>query len=160
MIVVVSGTPGTGKTVVSKWLSKKYKMKYLDVSKFVEKKGLFERYDKCRDTKVVDIKQLNKSMLKIIKKEKDIVIDSHMSHFIPQEYVDLCVVCKCNLKVLNVRLKKREYKNKKVRENLDAEIFDVCLQEAVDREHKIVIVDTSLPWKKRLISSIKALHSG
>jgi len=39
------------------------------------------------------------------------------------------------------RLKRRKYSKEKIRENLDAEIFDVCLNEAMERKHKMLVLD-------------------
>ena len=79
----------------------------------------------------------------ISKSKKLLVIDSHLSHYLPKKYVKLCVVTKCDLKVLKKRLEKRKYSKGKVRENLDAEIFDVCLNEAKELGHKVKVVDTT-----------------
>ena len=86
-------------------------------------------------------------MKKLIKaSKKDLVIDSHLSHHLPAKYVDLCYVMKCDLKKLKKRLINRGYSNNKVRENLDAEILQVCLLEALLNKHRVKVVDTS---KKR-----------
>jgi broad-specificity NMP kinase len=46
------------------------------------------------------------------------------------------------LKKLKKRLEKRNYSKSKIRENLDAEIFDVCLVEAKEKGHKIKVIET------------------
>ena len=145
---IITGTPGTGKTTLAKALSKKLNYKYIDVNKIVNKYNISEGYDKKRKTKIVDIKKLNKYLLIEINKAKSkksngIIIDSHLSHYLPKKYVDLCIVVKCNLKTLKKRLKKKKYSKEKIRENLDSEIFDICLQEAKQRKHKVEIVDTT-----------------
>jgi len=153
-VIIVSGTPGTGKTTLSKKLSIKLNLHYLDVNKIIRKYNIFEGYDKKRKTKIIDVKKLNKVLINEIKNyniriksikipKNGIIIDSHMSHNLPSKYVDLCVVTKCNLKVLEKRLKKKKYSKEKIRENLDAEIFDICLNEAKENKHKIMIVDTT-----------------
>src|SRR3989338_3054963 len=102
MIIIVTGSVGSGKTTISKELAGKLKAKYLDV------------------------KNLVKLLIKVIKNSKNsLVIDSHLSHYIPKIYVDYCVVCECDLKVLKKRLKKRGYSDVKIKENLDSQIFDV-----------------------------------
>jgi len=63
-VIVVSGTPGTGKTFVSKKIAKKLKFYYLDVNKAVSKYTLLEGYDKKRKTMIVDTKKLNKFLAK------------------------------------------------------------------------------------------------
>jgi adenylate kinase len=142
--IIVTGSVGTGKTTLSKRLSKKLNFAYVDVKRLIEKNRLYDGCDKKRKCKIVDTKKLNDFLIKLVKdSNKGIVIDSHMSHYLPKKYVDLCIVTKCDLKILEKRLKKRGYHKDKIRENLDCEIFDVCLNEARERKHKIKIVDTT-----------------
>ena len=145
--IIVGGTPGTGKTTLAKRLAKKLNFHYLDVNKIIEKYNISEGYDKKRDTKIIDTKKLNLALTKEIRNFKQskegIIIDSHLSHYLPKKYVDLCIVTKCNLKELENRLKKKKYSKSKIRENLDAEIFDVCLNEAKENGHKVIVIDTT-----------------
>ena len=154
MIIVVTGTPGTGKTKVAKEIAKLFGLKYFDLNSFVKKKKLYEKYDKKFDTYLVDIKKLNKNIVNIIKKNSDIVIDSHLSHYLDKKYVDLYLVVKCDIKILKKRLEKRNYSKLKLRENLDSEIFDVCLVEALEKGHKVKIVDTSKGVNKILLKKL------
>ncbi len=142
-VFIVTGSVGAGKTTLAKKLARKKKAKYVDVNKIIDEYKLGEGYDKKRKCKIVDVKKLNKALIKIIKNSKeDLVIDSHLSHFLPPKYVDLCIVTKCSIKKLRARLKKRGYSKSKVEENVDAELFDVCLNEAKELGHKIKIVYT------------------
>lgn len=143
--IVVSGSVGTGKTFVAKKLAKKYNLVYFDINDFIKRYKLYDYYDKKRETYVVDTEMLIPMLVKAIKdlKKFTIIFDGHFSHYIPDKYVKLCIICKCNLKVLEKRLEKRRYSKTKVRENLDVEIFDVILNEAKEMKHKIKIVDTT-----------------
>lgn len=149
-VVCITGTPATGKTTVAERLSEKYGFVYFDVNKYIANKNkLAEGYDKERKTKIVDTQKLNKfliehiNQLKADKKIKGIVIDSHLSHYLPKKYVNLVVVTKCNIKELSKRLKKRKYSQNKIKENLQAEIFDICYNEAFEAKHKIIVIDTT-----------------
>lgn len=142
MILIVSGTPGTGKTTFAKKLAKEKLFKYLDVKQVIKENNLSEGYDKDRDTEIIDIKKLNKFLIEIIKKQDNIVIDSHLSHYLPKKYVDKCYITKCPLPELKKRLEKRGYSKEKVRENLDAEIFDTCRIEALEAGHDVETVNT------------------
>ena len=172
--IIVTGSVGTGKTTLAKKLSKKLNYEYIDVNEVIKENKLDREYDKKRKCYVVDIKKLNKALIKSInqykesikneinkikkskikktnktnsikklKKIKGIIIDSHLSHYLPKKYVDLCIVTKCDLKELQKRLKKKKYDKEKIRENLDCEIFDVCLNEAREAGHKIIVINTT-----------------
>ena len=141
--IIVTGTPGTGKTTVAIRLAKLLGHNYVDVNNIIKKEKLNSGYDRKKKCKVVDEKKLSKILVKMIKKSEDgLVIDSHMSHYLPTDVVDVCVVTKCNLKLLKRRLKRRKYGEEKIRDNLDCEIFDVCLNEAKETGHNIVVTET------------------
>src|SRR3989338_2311031 len=113
--VIITGTPGTGKTTLAKKLAKKLNYPYIDVNKIVKENKLDREYDKKRKCYAVDIKKLNQSLIKLInnykknKKIKGIIIDSHLSHYLPKKYIGLCIVTRCELKELQKRLKKKKY---------------------------------------------------
>lgn len=146
-VFIVTGTPGTGKTTLAVKLAKQLGFRYIDVNKTIKKYNLSESYDKKRKTKIIDIKKLNNALIKEItafkKIEQGIIIDSHLSYCLSKRYATLCIVTKCNLKELERRLKKKRYSKDKTRENLDAEIFDICINEAKENNHKIIIIDTT-----------------
>ena len=143
--IIISGTPGTGKTTLAKKLAKHLGYTYIDVNKIIKEQDLSEGYDKERDTLIIPIRKLTKTIKEIIQ-NKNTIIDSHLSHLLPKSIVSHCIITKCDLKILQKRLKKRKYKPTKIRENLDVEIFDVCLNEAREKGHKISIVDTSIKY--------------
>ena len=142
--IIVTGTPTSGKTSIAMIIAKKINADYIDVNELIEKRKLSVGYDRKRRSILVDVDKLNKDLEKIIRgSKKNIVIDSHLSHYLSNKLVDLCIVTKCDLKELRKRLKKRGYHKGKIRENLDCEIFDVCYMEALALGHKIKVIDTS-----------------
>ncbi|MEK6853953.1 MAG: AAA family ATPase [Nanoarchaeota archaeon] len=178
--LIVTGTPGTGKTVLAKKLSLLLGYAYFDVGLFVKKVHIYSSYDRKRRTYVVDEAKLAGELIKVRAQigmrpivhsangrianaleafkasktgKKGIILDSHMSHYLHFKYADLCLVARCSLKTLEQRLKRKGYGQAKVRENLDAEIFDTCLTEAQEKGHKILAFDTTLAKN----SDVKAL---
>lgn len=147
--IIVTGSVCSGKTTMAKLIADKYNYQYLDVNKLIKEKKLYEGYDKELDSYIIDERKLVKVLKNLIKKSKiKLVIDSHLSHYLPKSQVELCIVTKCDLKELKKRLKKRGYSENKIRNNLDAEIFDVCLIEAKEKGHKIKIIDTTKGIKR------------
>ncbi|MBN1501997.1 adenylate kinase family protein [Candidatus Woesearchaeota archaeon] len=144
-VIIVTGVPGTGKTTIAKEISKEKNYLYIDVNKLIKKEKLYVGYDKKRACQIVDVNKLCKRLDEVIEKhskEKGIIIDSHLSHYLSNKKVDLCIVTKCSLKELKRRLKERKYSGQKIRENLDAEIFDTCRIEALEAGHKVKVVWT------------------
>jgi len=128
-VIIVTGTPGTGKTTLANNLSKKLNFHYLDANKIIKEYDISEGYDKKRDTNIIDTKKLNLALIKEInnhkKIENGIIIDSHLSHYLPKRHVDVCIVTKCDLKELENRLRNKKYSKSKIRENMDAYLISV-----------------------------------
>ena len=142
--IIVTGSVCSGKTTLAKKLAKRRNYKYVDVNKVIKENKLSESYDAILDSYIVDENKLVEVLKDLIKKsKKQLIIDSHMSHHLPKEYVELCIVTKCELKELKRRLQARKYSEAKIRNNLDAEIFDVCLVEAKEARHQIKVIDTT-----------------
>lgn len=153
-VLIVTGSVCSGKTTLSKILAEKLGFKYVDVNDIV--KEMPTTYDKKRKCKVVDEKKLVKKLASLVSnsrkdKEKGVVIDSHMSHYMDKKMVDLCVVTKCDLKVMEKRLKARKYSKLKVKENLEAEVFNTCLSEAKEAGHNIIVINTTKDFNRSYV---------
>ncbi|MBS3172143.1 adenylate kinase family protein [Candidatus Woesearchaeota archaeon] len=157
-VIVVSGCVGTGKTRLAKKLSKILKFEYLDVTKLIKENKLSNDYDKKNKCEIVDVKKLNKFLIEIIKKsKKNLIIDSHLSHYLPKRYVDLCIVTSCDISVLRERLKKRKYSAQKIKDNLEAEIFDTCVIESKEMKHNLFVLNTTKGYDiKQIVSFINS----
>ena len=141
MLIAITGTPGTGKTSVSKILEKKgYKV--LDLNKLALEKEFITGKDEKRDSNIVDLDRLEK-YFNDIKTERLVFIDSHLSHLISN--VDKVIILRCNPRKLKTNLDKKNWKEDKIKENIEAEILDVILSEAVTFHNieDICEIDTS-----------------
>lgn len=143
MVIIVSGNPATGKTTTAKKMAEKKGLRYIDVNQMIMDNKLYSHYDRKDRSYVVDIKKLNKFLISLIKRDRNVILDSHLTHYLPPKYVDECIITKCSLKELKRRLKRRKYSVKKIENNLECEIMDVCRIESIENGHKVKIVDTS-----------------
>jgi len=156
-VIIVSGSVCTGKTTLAKQLAEKLGFRYVDVNKIISKHKLSEGYDGKYHSRIIDEKKLSKALISLIKSDKkSLIIDSHLSHYLPNMYVDLCIITKCSLKILKKRLMKRYPKlPSKVTINMEAEIFDTCFIEACETGHSVLKVDTT--HKVNIVSLAKKI---
>ena len=159
MIIAMTGTPGTGKTKFSQELANELGYKVMDVNAFIyAHQEVIIEYDKQKKTQVIDEDKLSSMIEKKLEMDKgaNMIIDSHLSHYLSPDFIDICVVLKCDLKILKERLKKRGYHEQKIKDNLEAEAFDAILTESEERHKKVVSFDTSSsPNVKKLLTEIK-----
>ena len=135
MVVIITGTPGTGKTSLASRLAHEENRAVLHVSDVLEQEGLDSEWDAKNQCFLVDVVALSAVLERHAREDPELIIDGHLSHEIDPSLVDRCIVCKCELAELKRRLEERGYGESKVRENLDCEIFDVCFTEALERGH-------------------------
>jgi adenylate kinase len=141
-MIIVTGTPGTGKTTFAKKLAAEKGYAYIDLGEFAIQEGLVIEKDKKRDTLVIDEDELIKRIVEGFERDSKVVIDGHFSQDIPALLVEKCYVTKARLPVLRERLKARKYSEQKILENLECEIFDICQEEAKEKGHDIEIIWT------------------
>jgi len=132
-VILVTGTPGVGKTAVSQFLASKLKAIHVDLTKLVKQEKLTSGVDKARKTLIADMKKVSERVQDIIKSyEQDIIIDGHYSmNVLPAKNVHLAFVLRRDPEELKKTMEDRGFKNRKLWENLAAEILDVCLWDAV-----------------------------
>ncbi len=145
-VIIVTGTPGAGKSTFASKLSLLIRGTYVDVNKVIKKHRLGGDLDEERNTALIEVKTLNKHLLELIKStKKHLIIDSHLSHYLPSRRVDLCIVLECSdLKILKKRLLKRGYNALKTSENLDSEAFKVCKIDALESGHNVISVNSAV----------------
>ncbi|MHA1509373.1 MAG: adenylate kinase family protein, partial [Promethearchaeota archaeon] len=127
-ILIVSGTPGTGKTTVSQNLLNNLNAKVISLNELAISEKLIIKYDIERDTSVINEKKLVRYIIKLIEHYNNLdleflIIESHFSDIVPGQYIDYVIILRCNPDELYVRLKERGYKKEKIRENVQSEIL-------------------------------------
>lgn len=133
-VIVVTGSPGTGKTIFAKRLAKRIGANYIPLTKFISKHKLYMGFDRERKARVVDLTRAHASMRNVLSRSTGLtVVDTHIPEgIIPKEVVKRVFVLRCHPRILEMRLGKRKWKPSKVRENVLAEMLDSCLTAAVE----------------------------
>ena len=127
MLIVISGTPGTGKTSVAKLLSRKMHAKLITTGYLVKKYKIRSSLDRKRKTKIIDTKKLSDATKNEAGKYKVAIFEGHLAHFTSG---DLTVILRTNPKELEKRLRKKRWGQKKIRENVEAEAMGIISNEA------------------------------
>jgi adenylate kinase len=134
MMCGITGTPGTGKSMVGEELSRRG-------HKVVHLTDTVEPYvsgnDEERDARIIDVDRWAAEFVPV-----DGFVEGHLAHLLP---CDRIVVLRCHPDVLKTRLSLRKYRVEKIWENTDAEAMDVCLIETVDEYEpsRILEIDTT-----------------
>ena len=84
MLIGLTGTPGTGKTSVSRFLEEKRHWKVVHLNELIKEKHLYTEIDEKRDAVVADMELVRKQLEETIngKENEVIILESHLSHYI------------------------------------------------------------------------------
>lgn len=127
-VILITGTPGVGKTSVGLFL-KTRGFTVLNLNDFIINNGLYFGFDYSRDSVIIDEIKLQEFLLsELTNYPKIIFIEGHTSELVPNDFVELIFVIRCNPGILRERLKvSRDYSNDKIEENIQVEIMEECL---------------------------------
>ncbi|KAH9835677.1 P-loop containing nucleoside triphosphate hydrolase protein [Rhodofomes roseus] len=154
-VIVITGTPGTGKTTHAQLLVEEspVPLRHINVGEWVKQKELYEEYDEDWQSYTVDEDKLLDE-LEPITSAGGVILDWHTSDIFPERWVDLVVVLRCDHSQLWERLEKRGYPLKKVQENNEAEIMEVVLDEARSSYAPEIVVELKSESTEDLESNV------
>ncbi|MBA0583307.1 hypothetical protein Gorai_014171 [Gossypium raimondii] len=133
--ILVTGTPGTGKTTTSSALAEATNLRHINIGDLVKEKNLHDGWDDDLQCHVIN-EDLMYRILKVCDELEDVmeeggnIVDYHGCDFFPERWFDVVVVLQTDNTVLYDRLSKRGYEGAKLSNNIECEIFQVLLEEA------------------------------
>ena len=144
--IIVSGCPGTGKTTLSSGLANALRAEIISLGELVEREGLYSTVDTDRDTKVADLDRLVPRVVELIGKAgESVIVEGHYADIVPSRLVDVVIVLRTHPEVLSKRLEAKGWSERKVRENVQAEILGSCTFNALEAygSKRVFEIDTS-----------------
>lgn len=177
LTIALTGTPGTGKTEVSKKLEEEgYRV--LHLTEFIKEQQIPSERDEERNCDVVDMDALEEAIFEYQQQEHRnynysffrngltfndfhtssaylpvLLIESHMAHYL----CDLAIVLRTHPSMLKIRLDERGYPEKKVTENVLAESIDVVLCDCYDYCRRVYEIDTTAVTISETTACLKEL---
>jgi adenylate kinase len=163
MIILISGTPGTGKTTVSRKLADRLDSLLVEINQLIKDKNLYYGIEPDKQYLEVNIEALKREQTRIVQREGDnypwIIFEGHLSHYFKE--ADLVIILRTNPSVLKNRLQKRDWKENKINENIQSEVLDICTWEAHDiHGSKVQELDTSKIDVDGVVDTIIKIISG
>ena len=165
-VIIVAGTPGVGKTALSRTLARKTGSLYLNLGEFVKENKLFTRYDRQSQSYTINERRLQEALKQFFEthKNKAILIETHwLGRFMRRRPGMVALVVRLDPVVLAKRLKSRDWRKQKIWENVESELIDLSLYESVKflGPGHVYQVDATRKKHRELVrEAMHLLHSG
>lgn len=132
-VILITGTPGTGKSTILK----ESKLPALIVSDLIKSEGLHRGYDEALDTFIVSDKKTRRRLLQLIPEmavKGPVLVECHSCGIFDTDEMEGLIthvlVLRCRTDIIFDRLSARGYTPRKRDENVECEIMGICEEEA------------------------------
>lgn len=160
--MLITGVPGTGKTVLARSLCKKSGAALLEINELAELLGLYSHTDEEDGAKVVRLPELERELSAAIKSEKSsIVAEGHLGCEMKLP-VQKVIVLRCDPRELRARLAPRHYLPSKLSQNALSEALDYCTVQS-ERNYgarKVWEIDTTGKTPAQVLQEAEAIILG
>nr|XP_006812089.1 PREDICTED: adenylate kinase isoenzyme 6-like [Saccoglossus kowalevskii] len=104
--ILVTGTPGTGKSTLAQEIGQQLEMQYINVGDLAAEKELYEGWDEEYQCPVLDEDKVIDELENILR-DGNCVVDYHSCEFFPERWFDLIFVLRTDNTILYNRLEAR-----------------------------------------------------
>lgn len=149
-VILITGTPCTGKTSVSKQLAARLDALHINLTEIAKTHNLTIGEDKKRNTAIIDERKMRAATMNTIDETEKttVIVDGHYAAaIVSKRYVTYAFVLRRNPIELRKFMEKRGFSNAKLWENLASEILDVCLVDALQQYDKERVCELDITGK-------------
>uniref|UniRef100_A0A182QZT9 Adenylate kinase isoenzyme 6 homolog n=1 Tax=Anopheles farauti TaxID=69004 RepID=A0A182QZT9_9DIPT len=155
--ILVTGTPGTGKSELCRRLVEQLGLQWRSVSEIVSENKFVEEYDEEFECPVLDEDRLL-DYLEPLMQHGGNVVEYHSSEFFPERWFAAVYVIRCSTSLLYDRLQARDYGKHKIKSNMECEIFQIPLDEARDAYRKEIIYELVSDTEEDLVTNVQQIR--
>jgi adenylate kinase len=157
MRIVITGSPGVGKTSAARALGKRLKARVVNEKQFALEKKI-GRWDSKEDELVIPIEPFARAVNKLLEREKSVILEGHLLCEVKLN-ADFVVLMRCHPEILESRLESRGYSAEKVQDNVFCEGIDYCKKRLAGNcpKGKLVEIESGKSIKETLERIIKGL---
>ena len=153
-IILLTGTPGTGKSILAASISNEINCKLFNINKIVVEHELFSEWDETRNIPIIDDNKINQYFLDFLNSSSNdaiILIEGHYFEFLSPDLINKVIILRTHPSILQERLQKRNYKPEKIKENVQAEILGNIMGTILEKYAQVPLfqVDTSKMSEKK-----------
>lgn len=127
--ILVTGTPGTGKSTLAKEVAGRSDLNYVSVNEVAKECELYDGFDEANDCHILDEDRVVDELEELMSAGGQIV-DYHSCDFFPERWFDAVFVLRTDNTILYPRLASRDYSSQKISDLIHCEIVQVVLDEA------------------------------
>jgi adenylate kinase len=158
MHLLVTGTPGVGKTTLAKNLGKKLKLKVINEKDFALQNslGIFNDENELE----IPLKAFEKKANAFLKKNKNVIFEGHTICEMKLD-VDKIILIKMDPEQLEMRLEQRSYSPEKIMDNVFCEGIEYCKKHLLKNfdEKDIIFIQSQSSEKNTLYLALSKLNN-
>ena len=150
--LLITGSPGTGKTTISKAVAKELKCMAINEKEFAFANKI-GKWNTEENELEIGPKELEKALNKELSKHDRIVVEGHILCETKLD-VDYAIVLRIDPELLEMRLERRNYNPEKMMDNVFCEGIDYCRKHLAKKYPKKRIIEVQ---SQKTIKETKAL---
>ena len=156
--ILITGTPGTGKTTTAELLALATGFTHINVSELVKSRGWHCGKDESYDSYIQDDDAIVDGLEEAMSNGR-VILETHCIDYLPERWFSLVLLLTCDNSILYSRLQGRGYSDFKVSENVTAEIMRVIASEAYECYASDIILEKTSNSLEELEATVEQVSN-